>query len=115
MRDPQISSTTSLVSLVGTQLGQTLLTGDSRDLKVIAASVLSAAGLLAIVQTPPLSSRVGSTPLTPVDLGIAIGTSVASSVASAVVPRERRQGLLDLPKRLKRKAGDFLDFLIEQT
>ena len=52
MRDPQISSTTSLVSLVGTQLGQTLLTGDSRDLKVIAASVLSAAGLLAIVQTP---------------------------------------------------------------
>lgn len=79
------ASTVALTSLVGTQLGQTILSG-GRDPVVLAAAVGSAAALFAIVQTPGLSHFFGCTPLGPVGWSIAAASSTAATAASAAAP-----------------------------
>jgi cation-transporting ATPase I len=70
------ASTVALVSLVGSQLGQTAVAGWRSPL-VVGSTVLSAASLAAIVQTPGVSQFFGCTPLGPV--GWAGGAAAAAA------------------------------------
>ncbi len=79
------ASTVALVSLVGTQLGQTAVVGGASPL-VLISSVASAASLVAIVQTPIVSQFFGCTPLGPFGWGIGIGASAAATGVSVVAP-----------------------------
>ena len=95
------ASTTALLALVGTQLGQTLTAGE-RTRAVVLTSLLSSLGLLAIVQTPGVSGTFGCRPLGPLGLGIAIGSSAAATAAGRYAP-----SLLDwlLPGALGERMG----------
>jgi cation-transporting ATPase I len=80
---PRRASTTALVGLVGSQLGQTLVIG-GRDPLVLLAGLGSAAALAAIVQTPGVSHFFGCTPLGPVAWSTALASSgVATAMATA--------------------------------
>src|SRR5262249_44746269 len=59
------ASTVALVALVGAQLGQTVVVGDSSPM-VLVSSAASAAALAGIIQTPLLSQFFDCTPLGPV-------------------------------------------------
>ena len=83
---PGRAGTTALVGLVGAQLGQTLVTGWRSPL-VVAASVGSAAGLAAVIQTPVVSQFFGCTPLGPVGWGIGLGSAAAASLGAPLVAR----------------------------
>jgi cation-transporting P-type ATPase I len=79
------ANTVGLVALVGTQLGQTLMSGQmSRP--VIVTGVASAAALALIIQTPGLSHVFGCRPLGPVGWATAVGASTAVTVGSALLP-----------------------------
>jgi hypothetical protein len=80
------ASTTALVALVSTQLGQTLVVG-GRSPIVLAAGLGSAAALTAIVQTPGLSHLFGCRPLGPVAWATALTSATAATTAAIVVPR----------------------------
>ena len=75
-----------LVALVGTQLGQTLLT-DWRSPLVVATTLASAAVLLAIVETPGVSRLFGCTPIGPLAWTVAIAASLIGTVAAAAAQR----------------------------
>src|SRR5262249_54973819 len=94
------ANTVGLVALVGTQLGQTLLSGElSRP--VVVTGVASAAALGAIVQTPFLSHAFGCRPLGPLGWIIALGASAAATGAASALPEflERlRNGAAATPK-----------------
>jgi hypothetical protein len=94
----------ALAALVGTQLGQTLLVGH-RSPAVLAASVGSAAGLAAVIQTPGLSQFFGCTPLGPVGWGIAATAATAASVTAAATPT--------LARRLPAKATDTMEAALQ--
>ncbi|MCA9492635.1 MAG: cation-translocating P-type ATPase, partial [Myxococcales bacterium] len=79
------AGTVALLTLVGTQLGQTLWVG-WRNPPVVAAVVASGALLVAVVQTPGVSRAAGSTPLGPIGLTQAGVATVAGTVASGVLP-----------------------------
>jgi cation-transporting P-type ATPase I len=81
---PHRASTTALIALVGTQLGQTVATSYRHPATVIAA-VGSAAVLAGIVQTPGLSQMFGCTPLGPVAWVTAVGSSTVATAAGALV------------------------------
>lgn len=79
------ASTIGLVSLVGTQLGQTLLSGGlSRP--VVTTSLLSAAALVSVVQMPGISRFFGCRPLGPLGWATALGASAAATGVAAVYP-----------------------------
>ncbi|RSN60828.1 haloacid dehalogenase [Amycolatopsis sp. WAC 04182] len=78
------ASTIALVSLIGTQLGQTLAVG-GRDRTVLAAGLGSAALLAILVQTPGVSRFFGCTPLGPVGWGIALGSAGAATVGGLLL------------------------------
>ncbi|MFD6071000.1 HAD-IC family P-type ATPase [Amycolatopsis lurida] len=78
------ASTIALVSLIGTQLGQTLAVG-GRDRTVLAAGLGSAALLAILVQTPGVSRFFGCTPLGPVGWGIALGSAGAATVGGLLI------------------------------
>jgi magnesium-transporting ATPase (P-type) len=77
----QRASTVGLLALVGTQLGQTLVTG-GRSASIIGTVAGSTALLGATVQTPGVSQFFGCTPVGPVGWGIAVGSSAAATGAS---------------------------------
>jgi cation-transporting ATPase I len=79
------ASTVALVALVGTQLGQTALVGGSSPI-VLGSTVVSAAALVGIVQTPGVSHFFGCTPLGPIGWGIATGATATATGASLLVP-----------------------------
>ncbi|MEU4449168.1 cation-transporting P-type ATPase [Actinosynnema sp. NPDC050801] len=81
---PRRASTVALAALVGTQLGQTLVTG-GLDRSVLAASLGSAAALGAVIQTPGVSQFFGCTPLGPVGWGIALSSATAANVLGLVL------------------------------
>ncbi|HEV7898462.1 MAG TPA: HAD-IC family P-type ATPase [Planosporangium sp.] len=91
------AGTVALVTLVGTQLGQTLVAGWRSPL-VIGASAVSAAALGAIVQTPGVSQFFGCRPIGPVAWATSLaasgigtaGAMVASRVAEQVWPEADR-------------------------
>lgn len=79
------ASTVGLIALVGTQLGQTLTSGQmSRP--VVVTGVASAAALALVVQTPGLSHAFGCRPLGLIGWSTAIGASTAVTVGAAVLP-----------------------------
>jgi ATPase, P-type (transporting), HAD superfamily, subfamily IC len=80
------AGTIALASLVGTQLGQTLLDGGLNP-TVLASAVGSVAALAAVIQTPGLSHFFGCTPLGPVGWGIAAGSAISATLATTAVGR----------------------------
>ena len=90
--DRRGASTTALLALVGTQLGQTLTSGPRSD-QVLATNLLSALGLFLIVQTPGLSKAFGCRPLGPLGWAIALGSSAAATGISHYRPAEPEHGL----------------------
>jgi magnesium-transporting ATPase (P-type) len=79
------ANTVGLVALVGTQLGQTLVSG-GMSRPVVLTSVGSAAVLAAIIQTPGLSQIFGCRPLGPIGWATALGASAAATGVSVVLP-----------------------------
>ncbi|WP_147455084.1 cation-translocating P-type ATPase [Saccharothrix australiensis] len=78
------ASTVALAALVGTQLGQTLITG-GLDRSVLAAGLGSAAALGVVIQTPGISRFFGCTPLGPVGWGIALAAATAANLLGLVL------------------------------
>jgi len=72
--------TIGLAGLVGTQLGQTLMSGGS-SVPVIATSVGSALALFGVIQTPVLSHFFGCRPLGPVGWATAVGSTAFATWA----------------------------------
>lgn len=106
--DRKGASTTALLALVGTQLGQTLTSGSLTPV-LLGTNLLSVATLAAIVQTPGLSGLFGCRPLGPMGWGIAFASSAVATTAGLFVPplvedwllRSRReQGPLWVPEIL---------------
>jgi cation-transporting P-type ATPase I len=90
------ASTIGLISLVGTQLGQTLLSGGlSRP--VILTGVLSVAALAGVVQSPGLSHFFGCRPLGPFGWATAATASVAATGVAALYP----EAIASVARRLK--------------
>jgi cation-transporting ATPase I len=87
------ASTVALATLVGTQLGQTMLAGYRSPL-VVAAALGSAGALSTIIQTPGLSHFFGCRPLGPLGWSTAITASAigtgASAAAAALASRRLR-------------------------
>ncbi|MBO4204532.1 cation-translocating P-type ATPase [Micromonospora echinofusca] len=80
------ADTVALASLVGTQLGQTLLAGGASP-AVIASTAASIGVLVGIVQTPGLSHFFGCTPLGPVGWGIATGSALGATLGNTALAR----------------------------
>ncbi|WP_067674944.1 cation-translocating P-type ATPase [Nocardia miyunensis] len=85
------ASTIGLVSLIGTQLGQTLMAGHRSPL-VWATTAASGAVLFTIVMTPGICTYFGCRPLGPVGWTIA-GTSSALATGAGVLFRPDRSTL----------------------
>jgi cation-transporting ATPase I len=95
------AATVALLALVGTQLGQTLITGQ-RTTEVLLASLGSAGLMLVLVETPGVSHVFGCRPIGPIGLGIAAASSLLATGASQVAPR-----LLDaLHRRLAERRSE---------
>ncbi|GAA3624549.1 cation-translocating P-type ATPase [Lentzea roselyniae] len=84
------ASTVALAALVGTQLGQTLVTG-GLDRRVLGASLGSAAALAAVIQTPGVSGFFGCTPLGPVGWSIAAGATTTATALNALLSKVLRR------------------------
>ncbi|AVT39961.1 cation-translocating P-type ATPase [Plantactinospora sp. BB1] len=80
------AGTVALASLVGTQLGQTLLDGGASP-GVLASTAVSVAVLAGVIQTPGLSHFFGCTPLGPVGWGIAAGSALSATLTNTAVDR----------------------------
>ncbi|MFJ6196885.1 HAD-IC family P-type ATPase [Micromonospora sp. NPDC092111] len=80
------AGTVALVSLVGTQLGQTVLAGGTSP-TVLASTAVSLGVLAAVVQTPGLSQFFGCTPLGPVGWSIATGSALGATFANGTLSR----------------------------
>ena len=79
------AGTVGLVALVGTQLGQTLLSGEfSRS--VVITSAASSLALAAIVQTPGVSHAFGCRPLGPLGWATALSASASATVLANYFP-----------------------------
>lgn len=94
------ANTIGLLALVGSQLGQTLVSGRfSRP--VVMTSITSAALLAGIVQTPGVSHLFGCRPLGPIGWATAIGASTAATYAAsrfpALINEVMRRTKLDQP------------------
>ncbi len=94
------ANTVGLLALVGSQLGQTLVSGRfSRP--VLVTSITSAAVLAGIVQTPGLSHLFGCRPVGPIGWATAIGASAAATYGAvrfpALVNEIMRRTKLDTP------------------
>lgn len=79
------ASTVGLLALVGSQLGQTLISGAPTP-AIIGASLGSAALMLAVVETPIVSHLFGCRPVGPIGLGVALGGASLATGASVVLP-----------------------------
>ena len=109
------ASTVGLLTVVTSQLGQTLTTARPTA-PVWAASVGSLAVLLAIIETPGLSQLVGCKPLGPMGLTTSFASAAGATVASSIIPRipEWRRRILEvIPERDEPDVQDFLDEFFE--
>lgn len=80
------AGTVALVSLVGTQLGQTVLAGGTSP-TVLVSTAVSVGALVAVVQTPGVSHFFGCTPLGPVGWSIAAGSALGATFANGALSR----------------------------
>jgi cation-transporting ATPase I len=79
------ANTVGLLALVGSQLGQTLLSG-KMSRPVVITAVASAATLALIVQTPGVSQLFGCKPLGPIGWATAIGASAGATALAGYFP-----------------------------
>jgi cation-transporting P-type ATPase I len=86
---PARARTVGLATVVGAELGQTLLVG-GRSPAVAIASLASLGVLAAIVQTPGISQFFGSTPIGPVGWSIAAVAAGTATAGSALLPASAR-------------------------
>jgi cation-transporting ATPase I len=97
--------TVALAALVGSQLGQTLRSG-GLSTPVVTTSLLSAAALVGVIQTPGLSHFFGCRPLGPLGWGTAVAASIAAtSFASAAAKFLQRD--VFTPLRLAERWSGF--------
>ncbi|WFE50989.1 HAD-IC family P-type ATPase [Micromonospora sp. WMMD1155] len=82
----QRAGTVALVSLVGTQLGQTVLAGGTSP-TVLASTAASLGVLAVVVQTPGVSQFFGCTPLGPVGWTIGAGSALGATFANGVLTK----------------------------
>lgn len=82
---PRRASTVALVTLVSTQLGQTLI--DSHSPLVITTAAGSLVTLGALISTPGVSQLLGCTPLGPLGWAQALTTAGVATTAAVVAPR----------------------------
>ncbi|WP_229399048.1 HAD-IC family P-type ATPase [Micromonospora okii] len=80
------AGTVALASLVGTQLGQTVLAGGTSP-AVLASTAASVGALVAVVQTPGVSHFFGCTPLGPFGWGIAACSALGATLANGALTR----------------------------
>ncbi|WP_245743424.1 cation transporting ATPase C-terminal domain-containing protein [Geodermatophilus poikilotrophus] len=80
------ASTVALATLVGAELGQTLLLSGRNPL-VVATGLGSAGVLAAIIQLPGASRLFGCRPLGPLSWAVVLACSTAATVTSAALPR----------------------------
>ena len=80
---PARARTVALAALVGTQLGQTMVVGRRSPL-VVGSSLLAAAGLAAIIQTPGLNTFFGCRPLGPGGWAIAATAASTATLGSVI-------------------------------
>ncbi|WP_157106925.1 cation-translocating P-type ATPase [Nocardia arthritidis] len=80
------AATIGLVALIGTQLGQTLVSGYRSPL-VWLTTAASGAVLGAVVMTPGLCTYFGCRPLDPVGWGIATTCATTATAAAVLLPR----------------------------
>ena len=80
------AGTMGLAALVGTQLGQTLIT-DWHSPLVVTTAAISTAALVTVIQTPGVSQFFGCTPLGPVAWTTVATCSTAATLTAAVAPR----------------------------
>ncbi|MFD4208433.1 HAD-IC family P-type ATPase [Micromonospora tulbaghiae] len=80
------AGTVALASLIGTQLGQTVLAGGTSP-SVLAATAASVGVLVAVVQTPGVSQFFGCTPLGPVGWTIATGSALGATFANGTLTK----------------------------
>jgi cation-transporting ATPase I len=92
------ASSVAVSSLVASQLAQTAVTSRG-DPAVLAAVGLSAAALVATVQTPGLSQFFGSRPLGPLGWMTVLGAA-AGAVAIAAIPSRHLAGVAPAVERL---------------
>jgi hypothetical protein len=96
--------TVALAALVGTQLGQTLKSGQGSR-AVTATGVASAALLALVIQTPGLSHFFGCRPLGPLGWATALGASAAATNAPdllrLLIDGLVQSGLVPLPAKPK--------------
>lgn len=85
------ASTMGLAALVGTQLGQTLIT-DWHSPLVVTTAAISTAALVTVIQTPGVSHFFGCTPLGPVAWTTVATCSTAATLAAALAPRLLARG-----------------------
>jgi len=86
------ASTVGLLALVGTQLGQTLVSGRFNR-TVVTTSLASAAVLGAIVQTPGLSGVFGCRPIGPIGWALAVGSSAGATAVGVYFPQVTNQAI----------------------
>jgi H+-transporting ATPase len=79
------ASTIGLVTLVSTQLGQTLI--DSHSPLVVSTAAGSLVVLGALISTPGVSQLLGCTPLGPLAWGQALTTATVATGVAALAPR----------------------------
>ncbi|WFE37624.1 HAD-IC family P-type ATPase [Micromonospora sp. WMMD998] len=80
------AGTVALASLIGTQLGQTVLAGGTSP-TVLAATAASVGVLVLVVQTPGVSQFFGCTPLGPVGWTIATGSALGATFANGALTK----------------------------
>lgn len=91
------ASTMALGALVGAELGQTLLTSYHSPL-VVATTGISAAIMVAIVQTPGISTFFQCTPLGPAGWAMVLASAGAATAAAVVASRAVTEGLATMPE-----------------
>jgi len=96
--------TVALAALVGSQLGQTLRSG-GMNVPVVTTSLLSAAVLVGVIQTPGLSHFFGCRPLGPFGWGTAIVASIAATKLASTAARVLQRDVFT-PLRLAQSWSD---------
>lgn len=82
---PRRASTTALVALVGTELGQTLLESQA---PLVVLTTLGSLGLIGVlISTPGLSQLLGCTPLDPLGWAQGLGAATVATIATGLASR----------------------------
>ncbi len=105
------ASTVGLLGLVGSQLGQTIMSG-GKNRAVVITGLGSAAALGAMVQIPGLSHILGCTPIGPLGWSTALTASITSTLLSPVAESVIK---FSADKLRNTRSGDFIEAVSKKT